>query len=270
MASENGKVRTFIEGLHGLVLLALGTGYLVFEIAEKFWKETDRPTLILLNMVALLCLVLGLERFTTTSLIREKIASLHATVNDQSKKREDQLGLLERRVAEVMGMRLIKGKANVYSDAARLACTSAHVIRTMLWIPTASPPAPAPPEFAQAIAEHLKRNRNVSYEVVLAVDVSKVDGRFWRGIEDRQSIHKAQGVLDRVQVKILDTPRPAGLDMMVVDDKHAAFAFAPAPGTSDREMAVHFENQPEIAQELGRWLGKITHDAVPFKEVQFR
>src|ERR1700688_2861248 len=249
--SETGRVRRLVEGIHSLLLLGLGFGYFAFEIVDKFWKDADRPTLILLNMVATLCFVLGLERFTTISLLREKVEEL-------GKKRTDQLDLLERRVAEVLGIRLIKGKGSVYGDAARLACTANHFIRALMWIPTSTPPAPAPPEFAKAIADHLIRNRGVNYEVVLAVDVPRLDSRFWRGNDERINIYKAQGVDSRVQLKILATSRPLGFDILLVDDKHVTFAFAPTPGTSEREMSIRFENQPEIAQEIGRWLQKTT------------
>jgi hypothetical protein len=268
--AENAKIRRFVEGIHSWLLLGLGGFYFTFEIADKFWKETNHATLILLNMVATLCLVLGLERFTTIALFRKNIEAIHATINDLGKKREDQLGFLESRIAEVLGTRLISGRIKVYGEGARLACTATRWIRTMLWIEPLAPAAPAPPEFAHAIAEHLSRNPAVSYEVVLAVDVSKLDRGFWRGMEARQDIYRERGVAKRVHVKVLNTSRPSGLDILVVDDKHVTFAFAPTPGVSEREIAVHFENQPELAQQMERWLRKTTEEAVPYSEVHFR
>jgi hypothetical protein len=268
--SEPGKVRRFFEAIHSLLLLGLGATFFLFETVEKIWHDNDwgRPTLILLNMVAALCVVLGLERFTTISLFRENIANLHETVKELGRKREEQLGLLERRVAEVLGIRLINGKSNVYSDAARLACTANHFIRTILWIPTTTPPAPAPPEFAEAIADHLRRNHGVDYEVFQFVDVSKIDNRFWHGNRERLGIYKAQGagVAGRVHLHIVDTAQPLGFDVLLVDNKHVTFAFAPTPGSSEREIAIHFENQPEIAQQIERWMRKITHGSVPFEK----
>lgn len=266
---ENGKIRRFVERIHSLLLLGLGVFYFGFEVADEFWHETDRAAFILLNMVATLCLVLGLERFTTIALFRKHIAAIHTTINNLGKKREDQLGFIEARIAEVLGTRVISGKMKVYDEGARLACTATHWIRTMLWIPPSAPAAPAPPEFAHAIAEHLSWNPAVSYKVVLAVDVSKLDRAFWRGIEARQDIYKQRGVVNRVHLKILDTSRPSGLDLLVTDDKHVAFAFAPTPGVSERQISVPFENQRELAQQMERWLRNATEDAVPYSKVQF-
>lgn len=267
--AKNGRIRGFVESVHSLILLGLGLVYFAFEIVDKFWKETDRPTLILLNMVAMLCLVLGLERFTTIELFRKRIASLREDVMDLATKHTDKIALLERRVSEAVGIRLIKGKTNVYDDAAKLACTATHFVRTLIWVPPSGPPAPTPSEFAHTIAGHLKRNSGVSYEVFLAVDMSKVDGRFWRVNDERLEIYKTYGVdvAQRVHIKVLPTSRPSGFDILVVDDKHVMLFLAPTPGTTEREMAIHFENQPEIAQEMERWLQKTTEGARPLSEM---
>ena len=112
---------------------------------------------------------------------------------------------------------------------------TARVSINVLLMGISSPPAP--PEFAAALARHLKENTLLTYDVILAID--KVDEEFWKRNDARLAFYQDHGVADRVKLWIVKSSRSLGFDVIVVDSKHFHTAFSPIdPAENKREMAL--------------------------------
>jgi hypothetical protein len=121
---------------------------------------------------------------------------------------------------------------------------------------------PAPPEFAAALARHLKENAFLTYDVILVID--KTDEEFWKKNDARFAFYQEHGVADRVKLWIVKSSRPLGFDVIVIDSKHFHTTFSPIdPAENKREMALFLDNSPELAAHLSKWYvnlpGKIAY-----------
>jgi len=52
---------------------------------------------------------------------------------------------------------------------------------------------------------------------------------------------------------------PLGFDLLIVDNKHLGIAFSPIPGKpqQNKDLAILFWNQPEIAGKVGAWFSNV-------------
>lgn len=152
---------------------------------------------------------------------------------------------------------LAEGFEDVYEKASQLVRKSEYSIRTIIF---ANQPI-ASEEFIAAVVERLQSHKAVTYDVILALDLSNTPKDVWERIEKRTADFRGAGIGGRTHLSILNTSKPIGFDVLIVDDQDCEISFSSAPNSPGerREFSIHFENQPRLAKRIRAWMDSISY-----------
>jgi hypothetical protein len=218
-----------VEWLLALVLIAVGLLGAFHEVLHRVGLEITNPDSFTLRIVGLLALALGLERFTRFAQLEKHFASVDKQFSE--------------------------GYENVYDAAIGILRKSESLIRTLIFANRQT----APERFFEVLIEHLKQHKLVTYHVTIAVDLSSVSDDLWKTIERRTLVQRDAGVGERFQVTILNTKKPIGFDVMVVDDRHCAIALSSIPDPKiDKQVAIHFDEQVQVSKRIRAWIDNLS------------
>jgi hypothetical protein len=233
-----------IEWLFASVLVAVGLLGTFHEVLEYAGVHLRDPGPFTLRIAGLLALALGLERFTRFAHFERHILSF-----------EKRFDGLQKDIHARLGVGLAEGYEEVYDEASELVRGAEFSIRTIVF---ANRPI-ASEKFVNTVVEHLRSHKMVTYDVTLGVDLSAISEEFWEGIEKRNTVYREAGVASRAHLTILDTTKPIGFDVLIIDDRHCAMSLSSAPDSPEasREFAIHFEEQPRVAKRIRAWVDNI-------------
>jgi hypothetical protein len=233
-----------VEWLLALVLIAVGLLGAFHEVLHRVGLEITNPDSFTLRIVGLLALALGLERFTRFAQLEKHFASVDKQFSD-----------LQKEIDERFAVRVVEGYENVYDAAIGILRKSESLIRTLIFANRQT----APERFFEVLIEHLKQHKLVTYHVTIAVDLSSVSDDLWKTIERRTLVQRDAGVGERFQVTILNTKKPIGFDVMVVDDRHCAIALSSIPDPKiDKQVAIHFDEQVQVSKRIRAWIDNLS------------
>lgn len=233
-----------VEWLLALVLIAVGLLGTFHEVAHRVGIEFTNPDSLTLRIVGLLALALGLERFTRFAQLEKHFVSVDKRFDD-----------LHRDVDRRFAVRVVEGYENVYDAAIGIMRQSESLIRTLVFANKQT----APERFFEVLIDHLKQHKLVTYHVTIAVDLGSVSDELWKTIERRTLVQRDAGVGERFQVTILNTKKPIGFDVMVVDDRHCAIALSSIPDPKiDKQVAIHFDEQAQVSKRIRAWIDNLS------------
>ena len=243
-----------VEWLLALVLIAVGLFGTFHEVLHRVGLEIKNPESFTLRIVGLLALALGLERFTRFAHLERHFAS-----SDRS------FAALQAEIHERFPVRVVEGYENIYDAAIMELRKSESLIRTLVF---ANKPV-APERFFEAIVEHLKKHKLVTYHVTLAFDLTTITEDLWNIIERRTLAQRDAGIAERVRVTILNTNKPIGFDVIVVDDKYCGIALSAIPDPEiAKQVAIHFDDQPRVAKRIRAWLDNLSPQLLTLDEAR--
>src|SRR5438270_9046828 len=147
------------EWLLALVLIAVGAMGAFHEVLHRIGIEIHNPDSFTLRIVGLLALALGLERFTQFAKLERHFATT-----------DKKLNLLQAELHERFAVHVVEGYENVYDAAIATFRKSESLIRTLIFANKQT----APERFFDALIEHLKQHKLVTYHVTIAVDLGSV------------------------------------------------------------------------------------------------
>lgn len=228
-----------LEWLLASILIVVGVFGVLHEIAEKVGLHAINPSSFTLRIVALLAFALGLERFTRFARVDKRLSELDASIHSR------------------LPVRVIDGHEDMYNQAATLLRTCESSARAVVFANTL-PHASA--SYVEAIFKHLQDHPLTSYHVTFVANLSDVPQEFWTAMESREAKMAAAGVRQQFKVDFINSRKPIGFDLLVIDERHCCMALSPA--TSHDPMAIrqagfHFEDAPAVAKHVKSWIEQL-------------
>jgi hypothetical protein len=246
-------LRRILEFLLATTLVSVGVLGEFHEVLHRIGIEIHDPGPITLRIVCLLAIALGLERFTQFAHFDHNFKSLH-----------QQLNVLQAAIQQQFPAYIIEGYDNVYDEDIKLIRTSESSIRTLAF---ANKPV-APERFFYALVEHLKQHKSVTFHVTVAVDLSRATEEIWKIIDKRDAIHHEQGIAQRFRLTILNTTKPVGFDLIVIDDKHCAMSLSVVPRPDeDKQIAIHFGEHAAV-KRIRAWFENLEPQLLSVEEAR--
>lgn len=243
------------DWLLALVLIGAGALGAFHEVPEYGGLHVPNASDLTLGIAGLLAFALGLERFTRFAGISRHITALEAKFD-----------ALKRSVHERLNVAVSEGYEKVYDDGIEMLRSANSSIRTLVF---ANGPI-APARFSNAVIEHLQEHKMVTYDVIIALDLPNAPETFWETIKKRDVLYKSAGVASRIHISILNTTKPIGFDVLVVDERHCAMSLSPAPHVleTNKEFAIAFEEQPKVAARMRAWLDSLHPGVLRLEEAK--
>lgn len=237
------KVLNFIRrNIHSLLSLLGAAGVFVYEGRHFFThKELNHEVLLVFvaNLLALLALVIVVERLRESGANR-KLSGLW-----------NEIRILRREMQRKRGITFIEGQERIYNRAAALFEEVDLNIKILLM----EVAAPAPEEFGERLAQILQQHPGASCDLVIVVE--KPDEAFWTENDKRLLVYEKRGVT-KFRPYIVEVVRPIGVNIAVVDHKHALIGFPPLPAIGEMsEAAVVFDSKPKIAGMIAHWFDNL-------------
>jgi len=149
--------------------------------------------------------------------------------------------------------RALEGGREVYAETLPLVERAESKIQSVIF----GIGPKAPPEWAQGVAARLRRAKKeghpVKYEALVATDFDGIDGDFIKRLEKRRDLYQEGGVGHLAPLNMLNMKPPLGLDIMVVDARFVAIAFAPHGGEKVHHGLILYDH-PKLAAAFSGWI----------------
>ncbi len=233
-------------GLLGVVVSLLDLAGKDLANGPLGWVKGMAPLTLLI--VALLALGLGLEQF-----IRRRVAA-------------NEIRRLRESLEAGIGGQVLENYDELYDMATYLVKRAEEHIRATSIGEIASK---SPTEYRKAIAGHLKKSmkwrKPVRADIVAGTAIRNDPQSIHAKVTSRLEIYGKHGVLDLVNVYVLDLPW--GLDFLIIDKQHLLIALPTVRGVKQFTTGTVFINQPRIAREFALWFDEfLLKESMPYVE----
>lgn len=117
-------------------------------------------------------------------------------------------------------------------------------------------PEPLGDKIAICLHDLKSKGIYVKYTVIFVLHPSTISPGFFAVINDRLTIYDELDIHDRLELRILLSDKPAGIDFVTVDNKHLILTIADVIGNDLIYKAIMMENQAEMVANFTSWFDK--------------
>jgi len=102
--------------------------------------------------------------------------------------------------------------------------------------------------------------------VVIAINPQNLPNEFTKAIDERGGVYEKAGAGQLLELNTLETTKPFGLDLALIDTKHASISFARSFGIERPTGGVLFRNGGQLVADLASWFDNfILREAEPYQ-----
>jgi len=118
------------------------------------------------------------------------------------------------------------------------------------------------------IAEQKRMQKLIIFKVVLVLPPDVINDVFLKSVDERLETYRKHDVLDRLDLRILLSNQPVGMDVVTVDDKHLILTLADQIGQNRIYKATIVKNLPSTVRTINYWFDTaVVPQSIPFDDL---
>ena len=254
------RAQQILEYVLPFIGAAIGGLVLVVQFRELWGrlKLGDVGPLLLL-LVSLLCVAYGVERFTYSESIEQRLESIDTSLR------------------KTPGAKFTANTETIWSGISRIMLDVEHNIRTVQAGNRPNLPktyTSLKDKLADRLNEQKRQHGDVWYRVVLVFDEPKNSAEIAEIKSENDAalqFYADHGLKNNVELRVYTHQPLTKFDVVIVDTLHVNVGFdtfeGPVKGNVEIQNAMLWENQEALAAKLARWFDEsVWPKATPYKE----
>ena len=211
-------------------LIATGAGGVIVGILDLLGLDgiipVNRSLSIIMTLVSALALALGIERRTTIENLKVDVKEARCDIIKALNGLVGEVDSVQQALVSAVSVRALTDEKMVYREASRLVneADDSDIIRaTSLGSPPDPPKSPPFDRYLLGVAKRIRaskeRGGSLTYRIVMGYRPTNGSGpplAKREGIRQRKEVFRAEGVLDRLLIRSIDTTW--SLDILLVGD----------------------------------------------------